>query len=151
MNESAVYNEQDLVPFQNRLDELREIVRHDKESGKHPEAMTKLLERKLNECGSSNVASDYAQVFLMPWSPPDNILRNMKDSLSELSVELIPIHERLVSLRRQLVALAAKERPAKADLKPIQEELREIDSLSASFVSLPHHLRLLEITASVIA
>ena len=77
----------------------------------------------------------------MLWSLPDNILRNMKDSLSELSVELIPIHERLVSLRRQLVALAAKERPAKADLKPIQEELREIDSLSASFVSLPHHLR----------
>lgn len=51
MNESAVYNEPDLAPFQKRLADLREIVRKDKESGKHPEAMTKLLDRKLNECG----------------------------------------------------------------------------------------------------
>ena len=51
MNESAVYNESDLLPFQRRLSDLREIVRGDIESGKHPEAMTKLLERQLNECG----------------------------------------------------------------------------------------------------
>ena len=53
MNESAVYNESDLAPFQKRLGELREIVRHDKVSGKHPEAMTKLLDRELNDCGTS--------------------------------------------------------------------------------------------------
>ena len=47
-----------------------------------------------------------------------------------LSVELIPIHQRLVTLRRQLVALAAKDGPRKPELKPIQEELRKIDSLS---------------------
>ena len=52
MNESAVYNESDLAPFQKRLSDLRAIVRKDKESGKHPEAMTKLLDRKLNECGT---------------------------------------------------------------------------------------------------
>jgi len=51
MNESAVYNESDLAPFQKRISDLRGIVRKDKESGKHPEAMTKLLDRKLNECG----------------------------------------------------------------------------------------------------
>lgn len=45
-----------------------------------------------------------------------------------LSVELIPIHEKLVTTRRQLVALAAKEGSHKAELKPIQEELRKIDS-----------------------
>ena len=39
----------------------------------------------------------------------DNVLRNLQDSLSVLSPELIPIHERLVNIRRQLVALAAKE------------------------------------------
>lgn len=103
-----------------------------------------------------------------------------------LSPELIPIHERLVNIRRQLVALAAKETASqlsrahsdssssdetttgklefeckdkdatdesktptrdvpnpppeapqvppklKAELKPLQEELRKIDSLSAS-------------------
>ncbi|KAI0731195.1 hypothetical protein C8Q76DRAFT_612641 [Earliella scabrosa] len=89
MDESGVYNESDLAPFHRRLAELRNIVQHDMESGKHPPAMTKLLERQLNEC--------------------DNLLRKLQDSLSVLSPELIPIHGRLVNIRRQLVALAAKE------------------------------------------
>ncbi|KAI0693171.1 hypothetical protein C8T65DRAFT_668332 [Cerioporus squamosus] len=89
MDESGVYNESDLAPFHRRLSELRNILQHDMESGKHPPAMTKLLERQLNEC--------------------DNLLRKLQDSLAVLSPELIPIHERLVNIRRQLVALAAKE------------------------------------------
>lgn len=40
------------------------------------------------------------------------------------------MHQRLVNIRRQLVALGAKEGSHKAELKPIQEELRKIDSLS---------------------
>jgi len=108
MNESAVYTEGDLKSFRTRLDELREIVRKDTHSGLHPPAMTKLLDRKLNEC--------------------DSILSDLQDSLSVLSVELVPIHQKLVTLRRQLVALAAKPRPFKADLKPIMEELRKIES-----------------------
>lgn len=53
MNESAVYNDSDLAPFRRRLCELRNIVQHDAEAGNHPNALTKLLERQLNECGSS--------------------------------------------------------------------------------------------------
>jgi hypothetical protein len=49
MNESAVYNESDLAPFHRRLNELRQIVQH---GSKHPDALTKLLERQLNECGA---------------------------------------------------------------------------------------------------
>ncbi|KAF8557716.1 hypothetical protein OG21DRAFT_1456829 [Imleria badia] len=108
MEESGHYNEPDLAPFHRRLGELRSIVQHDAESGKHPEAMTKLLERQLNEC--------------------DAIVRSLQDSLSEISVELIPFHDRLVTLRRQLVALAAKEGSHKAELKPLADELRKIDS-----------------------
>lgn len=122
---------------------------------------------------------------------PDNVLRDLQESLSVLSPELIPIHERLVNIRRQLVALAAKETAAqaamseatraavasgretespmpcpdldtadgdaeresktptkdqpnpepvvapklRAELRPIQEELRKIDSLSVSLTS----------------
>ncbi|KAF7797505.1 hypothetical protein EIP86_008705 [Pleurotus ostreatoroseus] len=97
MNESGVYNESDLAPFHRRVAELRSIVQQDAESGKHPEAMTTLLERQLNEC--------------------DNVLKSLQDSLSVLSPELIPIHERLVTIRRQLVALAAKETAAQAAMK----------------------------------
>lgn len=59
-------------------------------------------------------------------------MKQLQDSLAVLSPELVPIHQRLVALRRQLVALAAKEGSHKAELKPIQEELRKIDSLSTS-------------------
>ena len=54
MNESNVFNESDLVPFRRRIDELRSIVGQDYESGKLPEAMMKLLERQINECGKSS-------------------------------------------------------------------------------------------------
>jgi hypothetical protein len=51
MNESAVYSEADLAPFHRRLAELRKIVQNDTQSGKHPEAMTTLLDRQLTELG----------------------------------------------------------------------------------------------------
>ena len=56
----------------------------------------------------------------------------MQESLSVLSPELLPVHHKLVTIRRQLVALAAKEGSQKSELKPLQEELRRIDSLSNS-------------------
>lgn len=51
MNESGVYNESDLAPFHRRLTDLRHIIQTDVDGGKHPLAMTKLLERQLSECG----------------------------------------------------------------------------------------------------
>lgn len=68
--------------------------------------------------------------------PIDAIVRSLQDSLSEISVELIPIHDRLITVRRQLVTLAAKEGSHKAELKPLAEELRKIDSLSVPFILL---------------
>ncbi|KAH9479506.1 CUB1 family protein C30C2.08 [Psilocybe cubensis] len=108
MNESAVYNEADLKPFQRRLTDLRTIIQQDGENAKNPKPLTKLLERQLNEC--------------------DAIVQQLQDSLSVLSPELVPVHQKLVTIRRQLVALAAKEGSQKAELKPIIEELRRIDS-----------------------
>lgn len=52
MNEHAVYNESDLAPFHRRLNELRQIIQHGTQGGKHGDAVTKLLERQLNECGT---------------------------------------------------------------------------------------------------
>jgi len=114
MDESAVYNESDVAPFHIRLTELRQILQQDSKNGKHPEALTKLLDRQLHEC--------------------EVIVQSLQDNLATISVELLPIHERLVTLRRQLVALAAKEGLHKVELKPLQEELRKIDSLSTCFV-----------------
>jgi hypothetical protein len=154
MNESAVYTESDLKSFRTRLDELREIVRNDTESGLHPPAMTKLLDRKLNECGTL-IESRYSplppkhqmsQLEKHSSTPThklsglslDAILSDLQDSLSVLSVELVPIHQRLVTLRRQLVALAAKPKPFKADLKPIMDELRKIEKYVAHLYRCEH-------------
>lgn len=50
------------------------------------------------------------------------------ESLSVLSIELVPIHNRLVAIRKQLTALATEPKVNKAELKAILEELRKIDS-----------------------
>lgn len=52
----------------------------------------------------------------------------MMDSLSVLSPELVPLHQRLVTMRRQFAALAAKENPSKTDLNALLDDLRKIDS-----------------------
>jgi hypothetical protein len=56
------------------------------------------------------------------------IVDKLIDSLSVLSIELVPIHNRLVLLRKQLMALATEPKVNKAEFKPIVEELRKIDS-----------------------
>ena len=63
MNESALYNESDLLPFHRRLNELRQIVQQD---SKQPKALTKLLERQLHECGMSFIVMSHPDSFLIP-------------------------------------------------------------------------------------
>lgn len=75
----------------------------------------------------------YLRIKISPYAVA--VVKQLQDSLSVLSPELVPVHQKLVTIRRQLVTLAAKEGSQKAELKPIQEELRRIDSLSTSPVS----------------
>jgi hypothetical protein len=130
MDESSVYNESDLAPFRRRLNDLRTIIKSDSESGKHPEAMTKLLERQLWDSGAFPVST--RPPLLASHHALESVLNRMQDNLSVLCDELLPLHERLVTIRRKLVGLAAKGGSFKAELKPLQEELRKIDSLSTS-------------------
>jgi hypothetical protein len=130
MDESSVYNEGDLAPFRRRLSDLRTIIKSDSESGKHPEAMTKLLERQLYDSGMLPIPGH--SPLLVSHHVLESVLNRMQDNLSVLCDELLPLHERLVTIRRKLVGLAAKGGSVKAELKPLQEELRKIDSLSTS-------------------
>ena len=49
-------------------------------------------------------------------------------SLSVLSIELVPIHQRLVLLRKQLSAMSSEPKINKTEYKAMLEELRKIDS-----------------------
>lgn len=108
LQESGIYTEADLQPFGSRLAELREIIRRDGECGRHPPQLTKLMTRKLEVC--------------------EKTVRKLEGSLKVLSVELVPIHQKIISIRRQLAAAAAKPKPARAEIKQLQEELRKIDA-----------------------
>lgn len=107
MYESGVYTQQDLQPFAQRLTVLKSIIKKDKEEDKHPSGVLKIMWRKWEDC--------------------ERLLQTLLKSLSVLSVELVPIHQRLVYIRRKLSALAASLKPEKKELKPLVEELRKID------------------------
>jgi hypothetical protein len=92
--------------------------------------MTKLLERQLWDSGVFPISS--RPPLLASHHALESVLNRMQDNISVLSVELLPLHERLVTIRRKLVELAARGGSVKAELKPLQEDLRKIDSLSTS-------------------
>ena len=60
--------------------------------------------------------------------------QSLRDSLAVLDVELVPLYERLVSIRRKLAALATKSKRPREELKKLKEELRIIDSLRVPFI-----------------
>ena len=109
MKESGVYTENDLKPFQSRLLELRSIIQQNNATDETDEqALVTLLLRKYDGC--------------------QRILDSLLESLSVLSPELVPIHQRLVQIRRQLAACAAKTKVVKSDASHLLEELRAIDA-----------------------
>ena len=108
VSESGIYTEADLEPFRKRLGELRSLIRKEADNGKQPPALTKLMMRKLVGC--------------------EKVLASLEGTLKILSVELVPIHQRLIAVRRQIVAAAAKPKLPRAEIKQLQEELRKIDS-----------------------
>lgn len=56
------------------------------------------------------------------------MLNTLLSSLSNLDPILVPIHQRLISIRRMLAGIAARPKPALADAQHLKEELRSIDS-----------------------
>lgn len=108
MVESAVYTEADLKPFETRIQELREIIKNDERQNKHPPQLTKFMSRKLEAC--------------------QQVIDKLQSTLSIISVELVPIHQKLVNIRRQLNVAAAKPKPPKAEVRQMQDELRRIDA-----------------------
>ena len=114
MNESAVYTEQDLVPYADRLAELREIIENDSSSRGREEgpsarenALTMLLMKKFQVC--------------------DKLLHKLRAALERVSPELADLHARLIHLRRYLASVASRPHPHTHDISHALRELREIE------------------------
>ncbi|KAK4046834.1 hypothetical protein OIV83_005831 [Microbotryomycetes sp. JL201] len=121
LNESGIYTEADLKPYQARLAELKGIIvegrtPEDAEDAAQEEALRKLLLSKWAICGK-------------PY--PDRLLKKLVGSLSSMSTELAPLHQRLITLRRLLASIAARPRPTASDVANILAELRQIDDSRA--------------------
>lgn len=120
LDESGSYTADFLQGFQERLNQLRSIIKHDAEEGRHPEPVLKYMSKKLDGNGEAQ-AMTHADA-------PEAMLKELSDSLKVLSIELVPIHNRLVPLRKELMALASQPKVNKTEFKKIVEELRKIDS-----------------------
>ncbi|POY73268.1 hypothetical protein BMF94_3602 [Rhodotorula taiwanensis] len=116
LNESGIYTEADLKPYQSRLAELKQIIEEERNrASSNPDAAER--ERDLA----------MTALLLAKWDACDRLVKKLASSLSQLANELYPIHQRLITLRRLLASIAARPRPAAADVQPILAELRAIE------------------------
>jgi hypothetical protein len=108
VSDSGVYTLADIDPVRSRLVDMRAIIQKDELTGETPEEIMSLIRGKLDLCDSG--------------------LQDLTQRLSNLSPELYSIQQKLVSVKRQMAALASRKTFNPTELKPLVEELRAIDS-----------------------
>ncbi|CAH1756356.1 7505_t:CDS:2 [Entrophospora sp. SA101] len=102
LNESGVYTLDELIPYESRLEEMKKIITNEENN-----VISKLLKQKLLSC--------------------EETLKMLRESESNISDELLPVHQRLVEIKRLLGDLGLSGSQSN-DIRLIQDELREIDS-----------------------
>lgn len=116
LNESGIYTAADLKPFQTRLLELKSII-----TSGHSFAGTLGAPGEVEEREEG-----LTKLLLAKWDDCERLLTKLVASLSQLSADLGPLHQRLITLRRLLASIAARARPTSADIAHILKELRDI-------------------------
>jgi hypothetical protein len=129
LNESGIYTEQDLKPYQQRLSELKLIIQQGDPDNLHSGKDLQDVRRGSLEQVEEELQRDKAMTRLMyeKWDSCDKLVQNLTSNLTQLSIELAPLHQRLITLRRSLASIAARPRPSLSDLNPIWTELRQIE------------------------
>ncbi|KAJ1942522.1 hypothetical protein EC988_006464, partial [Linderina pennispora] len=116
LNETGIYTDADLAPFQKRLAEIRNLVNTEiaKEDGDDLKAIGKqrpemlLVSRRLRQC--------------------EKELAALEHTTQVISDELTPTYEELVKIRRRLAALSLQpHETAIGEAREVQKRLIEID------------------------
>jgi chromosome segregation ATPase len=117
ISDSAAFTLADIDPVRSRLADMRAIVQKDKLAGETPESIMQLITNKLDMC--------------------DAAFQELTDRLSALPPELSSIQQKLVSIKRQMAALASRKTFNPAELSPLIDELRAIDAqrVNGRFIS----------------
>ncbi|GAA6059971.1 hypothetical protein JCM10212_001320 [Sporobolomyces blumeae] len=110
LNESGIYTEQDILPYQARLVELRALIHHG-----DPDNLDLDSERLRGTQDEMRDETDrdraMTRLMLRKWDECDKLVKKLLTSLHHLSPELYPLHQHLITLRRQLAAIAARPDP----------------------------------------
>ena len=135
MKESGVYTKNDLQPFKNRLGELKsnilaeidyQTVEDQSGDAPHPPQPGQSDPSLVREDPVAHAA--LTKLLLKRYDKCHNRLKELLNSLTTICVDLVPLHQRLVTLRRQLIALGAKGlKVNKTELDHVAEELRKIE------------------------
>jgi hypothetical protein len=136
MKESGVYTQNDLQPFKNRLTELRSMITaevdlhspdDDTFTSPYPPQATPFDTSSMKEDPVSHAAM--TKLLLRKHDKCRTRLEEMINSLSVINVDLVPLHQKIIYLRRHLAALSAKGlKVNKQELDQMAEELRKIES-----------------------
>ena len=130
LKESGVFTSNDLQPFKARLIELKAMITAEVD---FPSAEESSSEQGTSADGASveDPVSHAALIkqLLKRHEKCQQRLNELLKSLNVISVDLVPLHQKLITLRRQLVALGAKGlKVNKAELDHVAEELRKIEA-----------------------
>ncbi|KAL9640028.1 MAG: hypothetical protein Q9204_000864, partial [Flavoplaca sp. TL-2023a] len=106
LKEAAFYSTKDLESASHALDSMQETLKRGEES--HSPHLLKLLRHRLNTCRQ--------------------LLSDLQSSLADLSPELTPIYERLVSILRSISAANTRQKFPKGEIQGFQDQLREIQA-----------------------
>ncbi|KAG8528014.1 uncharacterized protein KY384_006930 [Bacidia gigantensis] len=104
LKEAAFFSAKDLESIGHNLDKMQDVIKRGKEH--HPPHLLTLLQNRMDIC----------------W----NILAELRDSLSNLSPTLTPIHERLVSILRSISAANTRYKFPSGEVEGFRNQLKEI-------------------------
>ncbi|KAI4121368.1 MAG: hypothetical protein LQ338_006400, partial [Usnochroma carphineum] len=106
LKEAAFYSPKDLESASHKLDSMQETLKRGRES--HSPHLLKLLENRLDTCR--------------------RLLSELQSSLADLSPQLTPVYERLVSILRSISAANTRSKFPIGEVQGFQDQLREIQA-----------------------
>lgn len=106
LTEAAFYSPKDLESISHAIDSMQDTVKRGTES--YSPQLLKLLVYRLDTCR--------------------NLLSKLQSSLADLSQELTPVYERLVSILRSISAANTRQKFPTAEVQGFQDQLREIQA-----------------------
>ncbi|KAI8992255.1 hypothetical protein BDB01DRAFT_832574 [Pilobolus umbonatus] len=107
LDEFGVYTEEYLKPYKLKLDEIEKILNLDEAI--LPEDVIQILRFKYIECR--------------------RIYDTLLDTIHEVAPELVPIRDRMLSIRHEIASVCCQSEYREKDMQHIKEEIREIDNM----------------------